>query len=118
MESQIWTIIPPDLTQFLELSLRVVWKSKVKKIYIFFYDFEKRYFTFHFWNFLGSDGSEDAGEDGTAIKVSHLNLVDLAGSERAKQTGAVGDRLKEGKFSKSFVPLLFTDFGLLNELGM
>ena len=96
LESQIWTIIPPDLTQFLELSLRVVWKSKVKKIYIFFIILKKK-FTFHFWKFLGSDGSEEAeGEDGTAIKVSHLNLVDLAGSERAKQTGAVGDRLKEG----------------------
>jgi len=43
----------------------------------------------------GSDDQE-GDEDGTAIKVSHLNLVDLAGSERAKQTGAIGDRLKEG----------------------
>ncbi|KAL7632927.1 UNVERIFIED_CONTAM: hypothetical protein RMT77_016754 [Armadillidium vulgare] len=31
-----------------------------------------------------------------AITVSHLNLVDLAGSENASQTGAVGERLKEG----------------------
>ncbi|XP_069689418.1 centromere-associated protein E-like [Periplaneta americana] len=35
------------------------------------------------------------GEDG-AVQVSHLNLVDLAGSERLDQTGAKGDRLKEG----------------------
>ena len=41
--------------------------------------------------------NENGDEDGTAIKVSHLNLVDLAGSERAAQTGAVGSQLKEGK---------------------
>lgn len=35
-------------------------------------------------------------EDGRAIIVSHLNLVDLAGSERAAQTGATGERFKEG----------------------
>merc|ERR1719326_1563387 len=29
-------------------------------------------------------------------KVSMINLVDLAGSEKAGQTGASGDRLKEG----------------------
>jgi len=29
-------------------------------------------------------------------KSSVINLVDLAGSERADQTGATGDRLKEG----------------------
>lgn len=29
-------------------------------------------------------------------KVSTINLVDLAGSEKAGQTGATGDRLKEG----------------------
>lgn len=29
-------------------------------------------------------------------KSSIINLVDLAGSERADQTGATGDRLKEG----------------------
>merc|ERR1719450_622118 len=29
-------------------------------------------------------------------KVSMINLVDLAGSEKAGQTGAQGDRLKEG----------------------
>lgn len=35
-------------------------------------------------------------EENGAVSVAHLNLVDLAGSERASQTGAVGDRLKEG----------------------
>ena len=30
------------------------------------------------------------------MTVSHLNLVDLAGSENASQTGATGERLKEG----------------------
>merc|ERR1719456_1679827 len=29
-------------------------------------------------------------------KLSMINLVDLAGSEKAEQTGATGDRLKEG----------------------
>lgn len=33
--------------------------------------------------------------DGSAT-VSMINLVDLAGSEKAGQTGATGDRLKEG----------------------
>lgn len=31
------------------------------------------------------------------VRVSTLNFVDLGGSERVDQTGAVGDRLKEGK---------------------
>ncbi|KAK2579324.1 hypothetical protein KPH14_008276 [Odynerus spinipes] len=38
----------------------------------------------------------DADSDG-AIQVSQLNLVDLAGSERARQTGATGERFKEGR---------------------
>eukprot|EP00927_Polykrikos_kofoidii_P022755 TRINITY_DN2114_c0_g1_i1.p1 TRINITY_DN2114_c0_g1~~TRINITY_DN2114_c0_g1_i1.p1 ORF type:complete len:1118 (+),score=270.95 TRINITY_DN2114_c0_g1_i1:165-3518(+) len=38
--------------------------------------------------------SEASGQTGT--KVSLINLVDLAGSEKAGQTGASGDRLKEG----------------------
>lgn len=31
-----------------------------------------------------------------AVNVAHLNLVDLAGSERSGQTGATGERFKEG----------------------
>ncbi|KAG7207970.1 hypothetical protein KM043_009552 [Ampulex compressa] len=38
----------------------------------------------------------DGNSDG-AIQVSQLNLVDLAGSERARQTGATGERFKEGR---------------------
>lgn len=37
-----------------------------------------------------------ADSDG-AIQVSQLNMVDLAGSERVGQTGATGERLKEGR---------------------
>ncbi|XP_032664688.1 kinesin-related protein 4 [Odontomachus brunneus] len=38
----------------------------------------------------------DSGSNG-AIQVSQLNMVDLAGSERARQTGATGERFKEGR---------------------
>jgi len=31
-----------------------------------------------------------------AQKLSVINLIDLAGSEKSSQTGATGDRLKEG----------------------
>merc|ERR1740129_1174144 len=31
-----------------------------------------------------------------SVKVSNINLIDLAGGEKAGQTGASGDRLKEG----------------------
>ena len=44
----------------------------------------------------GTDEDSDEETSGTCITVSHLNIVDLAGSERANQTGAVGDRLREG----------------------
>lgn len=30
------------------------------------------------------------------VQVSHVNLIDLAGSERVAQTGATGQRFKEG----------------------
>lgn len=51
-----------------------------------------------------STGDQD--DEGTAIMVSHLNLVDLAGSERASQTGAVGDRFREGaNINKSLLVL-------------
>ncbi|XP_045615052.1 centromere-associated protein E isoform X2 [Procambarus clarkii] len=41
-------------------------------------------------------GEGDSSE--TVVTVSHLNLVDLAGSENASQSGATGERLKEGGF--------------------
>ncbi|XP_012217244.1 centromere-associated protein E-like isoform X2 [Linepithema humile] len=42
--------------------------------------------------------SREAGADSDgAIQVSQLNMVDLAGSERARQTGATGERFKEGR---------------------
>jgi len=44
--------------------------------------------------------------DGHGIMVSHLNLVDLAGSERSSQTGAVGERFREGvNINKSLMTL-------------
>ena len=39
---------------------------------------------------------DEEAEEGEQVVVSQLNLVDLAGSERAAQTGAGGQRLKEG----------------------
>ncbi|XP_012277725.1 kinesin-like protein KIN-7O [Orussus abietinus] len=43
------------------------------------------------------ESREMNADSNCAIKVSQLNLVDLAGSERARQTGATGERFKEGK---------------------
>ena len=42
-----------------------------------------------------TDKKEDA--DSEAVNVSQLTFVDLAGSERVAQTGATGERLKEGQ---------------------
>lgn len=56
----------------------------------------------------GVDQEEEQGVsgDGRVIMVSQLNLVDLAGSERASQTGATGDRLREGNnINKSLMVL-------------
>eukprot|EP00929_Paragymnodinium_shiwhaense_P022478 TRINITY_DN14356_c0_g4_i1.p1 TRINITY_DN14356_c0_g4~~TRINITY_DN14356_c0_g4_i1.p1 ORF type:complete len:1154 (+),score=338.69 TRINITY_DN14356_c0_g4_i1:119-3580(+) len=36
------------------------------------------------------------GKEQETVKLSMINLVDLAGSEKASQTGAAGERLKEG----------------------
>ncbi|CAL4147201.1 unnamed protein product, partial [Meganyctiphanes norvegica] len=47
---------------------------------------------------LESRECSDSDNADAAVVVSHLNLVDLAGSENASQTGATGDRLKEGGF--------------------
>jgi len=43
---------------------------------------------------LKSVNTSEAGRP--VVKHSVINLVDLAGSEKAGQTGATGDRLKEG----------------------
>ncbi|XP_076662655.1 uncharacterized protein LOC143365939 isoform X2 [Andrena cerasifolii] len=43
------------------------------------------------------ESRETGGSSEGAIQVSQLNLVDLAGSERARQTGATGERFKEGR---------------------
>ena len=53
------------------------------------------------------ESSDIESEDlGRVINVSHLNLVDLAGSERASQTGASGERLREGiNINKSLMVL-------------
>lgn len=47
---------------------------------------------------MTGEGGEEESLDDVAVTVSHLNLVDLAGSENASQTGATGDRLKEGGY--------------------
>ncbi|XP_076820259.1 uncharacterized protein LOC143465709 isoform X2 [Clavelina lepadiformis] len=44
--------------------------------------------------------------DETAVKVAQLNFVDLAGSERASQTGAEGQRLKEGCYINKSLMIL------------
>merc|ERR1740117_751411 len=43
-----------------------------------------------------ADVGAACGTAAQGMKVSLINLVDLAGSEKAGQTGASGDRLKEG----------------------
>ncbi|XP_046741116.1 centromere-associated protein E isoform X2 [Diprion similis] len=43
------------------------------------------------------ESRDAASSSDGAIQVSQLNLVDLAGSERVRQTGATGDRFKEGR---------------------
>ncbi|KAJ2828536.1 hypothetical protein FBU31_002892, partial [Coemansia sp. 'formosensis'] len=55
---------------------------------------------------LSTGSSFDSGEFTGAVMVSSLNLVDLAGSERVGQTGAEGQRLKEGAhINKSLLSL-------------
>ncbi|CAH3028289.1 unnamed protein product, partial [Porites evermanni] len=52
------------------------------------------------------DESKDPDTIDGAVRVAQLNLVDLAGSERASQTGAFGQRLKEGgHINKSLLAL-------------
>ncbi|XP_051155905.1 kinesin-related protein 4-like isoform X2 [Leptopilina boulardi] len=51
--------------------------------------------------------SRDSTNDSDgAIQISQLNLVDLAGSERASQTGATGERFKEGTHINSSLSCL------------
>ncbi|CAL4123100.1 unnamed protein product, partial [Meganyctiphanes norvegica] len=55
---------------------------------------------------LESRERSDTDHTEEAVTVSHLNLVDLAGSENASQTGATGQRLKEGGFINSSLFML------------
>ncbi|KAL7550980.1 hypothetical protein ACHAWF_014188 [Thalassiosira exigua] len=49
---------------------------------------------------------DDNDDDSEAVRVSTLNLVDLAGSESVRNTGATGDRQKEGgKINQSLLTL-------------
>ncbi|KAJ2617779.1 hypothetical protein H4S08_000159 [Coemansia sp. RSA 1365] len=65
-----------------------------------------------------STGSFTESEEFTgAVKVSCLNLVDLAGSERVGQTGAEGQRLKEGAHINKSLLALGTVIGRLSEDG-
>lgn len=53
-----------------------------------------------------NEEDEAQKDSGAAVTVSHLNIVDLAGSERASQTGASGERLREGgNINKSLLTL-------------
>lgn len=59
----------------------------------------------------------DSGEFTGAVIVSCLNLVDLAGSERVGQTGAEGQRLKEGAHINKSLLSLGTVIARLSEDG-
>ena len=63
-----------------------------------------------------SNFGDDEGFTG-AVKVSCLNLVDLAGSERVGQTGAEGQRLKEGAHINKSLLSLGTVISKLSEEG-
>lgn len=55
--------------------------------------------------------------DGTKGLASKINLVDLAGSERANQTGATGERLKEGAAINKSLTMLGNVINALAEQG-
>ena len=58
-------------------------------------------------------------EDGRKIeKFSVINLVDLAGSEKAGQTGATGQRLKEGSAINKSLTVLGTCISVLADKAM
>ena len=58
-------------------------------------------------------------DDGRKMeKFSVINLVDLAGSEKAGQTGATGDRLKEGCAINKSLTVLGTCISVLADKAM
>ncbi|KAJ2162365.1 hypothetical protein GGF46_000729 [Coemansia sp. RSA 552] len=66
---------------------------------------------------LSTDSLDDSEEFTGAVMVSCLNLVDLAGSERVRQTGAEGQRLKEGAHINRSLLSLGTVIARLSEDG-
>ena len=56
-----------------------------------------------------------SGAEESGVRVAHLNLVDLAGSERVSNTGAEGQRLKEGGHINKSLLTLGTVIGKLSE---
>ena len=51
-------------------------------------------------------------------KLSVINLVDLAGSEKSKQTGAEGQRLKEGCAINKSLTVLGNCFSILADKAL
>ncbi|KAJ2510197.1 hypothetical protein H4217_007988, partial [Coemansia sp. RSA 1939] len=66
---------------------------------------------------LSTGSTEESSEFTGAVKVSCLNLVDLAGTERVGQTGAEGQRLKEGAHINKSLMALGTVIARLSEEG-
>ncbi|KAJ2721259.1 hypothetical protein GGI07_004092 [Coemansia sp. Benny D115] len=66
---------------------------------------------------LSTGSAGDSTEFTGAVMVSCLNLVDLAGSERVGQTGAEGQRLKEGAHINRSLLSLGTVIARLSEDG-
>ncbi|KAJ1991857.1 hypothetical protein GGI25_003217 [Coemansia spiralis] len=66
---------------------------------------------------LSTGSLAESAEFTGAVKVSCLSLVDLAGSERVGQTGAEGQRLKEGAHINKSLLALGTVIARLSEDG-
>ncbi|KAJ2366843.1 hypothetical protein IW150_005832, partial [Coemansia sp. RSA 2607] len=66
---------------------------------------------------LSTGSAAESSEFTGAVMVSCLNLVDLAGSERVGQTGAEGQRLKEGAHINKSLLSLGTVIARLSEDG-
>ncbi|KAJ2595166.1 hypothetical protein GGF39_003936 [Coemansia sp. RSA 1721] len=66
---------------------------------------------------LSTGSAQEPNEFTGAVMVSCLNLVDLAGSERVGQTGAEGQRLKEGAHINKSLLSLGTVIARLSEDG-